>query len=257
MSAIDRLSGIARLYGVPAFERFRAATVTVVGLGGVGSWAAESLARSGIGRLVLIDPDDVCLTNSNRQLHAHDGHYGRPKVAVLAERFRAINPELEVVTHQVFFSERNADELLAGPPQAVVDAIDSVRAKCHLVARCREAGIPVVVSGGAGGLRDPTRVRSDDLARSAHDPLLAQVRKRLRAEFGFPKAPQKGRAPKFGVVAVFSDEAPVYPTNAGGVSCERPADSPAGLRCDAGYGTATHLTATFGLVAAARILDGL
>lgn len=257
MSATERLAGIARLYGLAAFERFRAATVTVIGVGGVGSWAAESLARSGIGRLVLIDPDDVCLTNSNRQLHAHDGHYGRPKVAVLAERFRAINPELEVVTHAEFFSARNADELLAPAPAAVVDAIDAVRAKCELIAHCRAAGIPVVVSGGAGGLKDPTRVRVDDLARSVHDPLLAQVRRRLRAEFGFPKARQQGRAPKFGVEAVFSDETPVYPTPEGGTSCERPAELPAGLRCDAGFGTATHLTASFGLAAAARVLARL
>jgi len=254
---LERFSGIARLYGTAALERFRRATVTIVGIGGVGSWAAESLARSGIGSLVLVDPDDLCVTNTNRQIHALEGSFGRPKTAALAERLRAIQPGIRLVEHQAFFSERSAEGQLEPAPDAVVDAIDSLRAKCFLLAECHRRGIPVIVSGAAGGRRDPTRVRVDDLARSARDPLLAGVRKKLRGEFGFPKADERGRARKFGIEAVFSEEAPLYPTCEGEVSAQRPEALPAGLRCDAGYGSVTHVTATFGLIAAGRVLEWL
>ncbi len=256
-SRLDRFSGIARLYGEAALGRFLAARVAVVGLGGVGSWTAEGLARSGIGRIDLIDPDDLCVTNTNRQLHALDGTFGKPKTRALAERLRAINPAIELREEAVFYSERNAAELLGPGLDAVVDAIDSVRAKCHLLATCRQGDIPVITCGAAGGRRDPTRIRIDDLARSSNDALLLAVRKRLRGEHGFPKAPEKGAARRFGIEAVFSDEPAVYPTCDGGVSRERPEDLPSGLRCDAGYGSVTHVTASFGLAAAGRVLEWL
>ncbi len=254
---LDRFSGIARLYGTAALARFRAARVAVVGLGGVGSWCAESLARSGIGHLVLIDPDDLCLTNTNRQLHAHEGNFGRPKTAALAKRMLTINPEIQLSELHAFYSPATADDLFSDPPDAVVDAIDSLRAKCHLLARCRELGVPAVTSGAAGGRTDATRIRVADLARTSRDPLLASVRKRLRSEHGFPKAPERGEPVAFGIDAVFSDEAPVYPTCDGEVSAERPADLPGAIGCDAGYGSVTHVTATFGLAAAGRILEKL
>jgi tRNA A37 threonylcarbamoyladenosine dehydratase len=256
-SFLDRFSGIARLYGTAALERFRAARVVVVGVGGVGSWSAESLARSGIGTLVLVDPDDLCVTNTNRQIHALDGSFGRPKTAALAARLRAIQPGIRIVEHQDFFSERTADAQLDPAPDAVVDAIDSLRAKCSLLAHCHRRSIPVIASGAAGGRRDPTRIRVDDLSRSLQDPLLAGVRKKLRAEFGFPKADERGRGRRFGIEAIFSDEPPLYPTCEGEVSSRRPEDLPGGLRCDAGYGSATHVTATFGLIAAGRVLEWL
>lgn len=255
MSTTDRFSGIARLYGLPALQRFQAATVTIVGLGGVGSWAAESLARSGIGHLVLVDPDDLCVTNTNRQIHAHSSTFGQPKTRALAERLRQINPELQITEQPVFFSEKTSIQLLHPAPQAVIDAIDSLRAKCQLLADCHHAKIPVICSGAAGGRRDPTRIHINDLSSTSHDSLLTAVRRQLRREHGFPKSPDGKKSPPFGIPAIFSDEPPQFPTCDGGVSHQRPTELPPGLRCDAGYGSVTHLTASFGLIAAGHILD--
>lgn len=253
----DRFSGVARLYGRRSLERFAASHVMVVGLGGVGSWAAESLARAGVGHLTLVDPDDLCVTNTNRQIHALEGAYGRPKAQVLAERLRLIHPEMQVKVVEAFFSGKNADDLLDERPDAVIDAIDSLRAKCVLLAGCRDRRICCVASGAAGGRRDPTRIACDDLAHSSKDGLLAAVRRHLRREFGFPAAPERGAVPGFGIEAVFSDERPVYPNCDGEVSVERPEDAAGGLRCDAGYGSITHVTASFGMVAAGRVLERL
>jgi len=254
---LDRFSGIARLYGRAALDRFRAARVMVVGVGGVGCWAAECLARSGVGNLTLVDADDLCVTNTNRQIHALDGTYGKPKVGVMAERLRAIQPGLVVTECAEFLSDRNVDHFLDAGCDAVIDAIDAVRAKCVLLARCRERSVPVIACGGAGGRRDVTRIQVADLARTRDDALLMAVRKRLRDEHGFPKARPGAKIRKFHIDAVFSDEPPLYPTCDGGVSHTRPEDVPAGLRCDAGYGTATHVTAVFGMIAAGRVLDRL
>lgn len=256
-ASYERLSGIVRLYGRVSFEKFLASTVLIAGIGGVGSWAAESLARSGIGHLILIDPDDLCLTNTNRQIHAHDGTYGRSKVEVMATRLRTINPDLRVTSIASFYSERTADEIFDHAPDAVVDAIDSLRAKCHLLTACRERGLPAVTSGAAGGRIDPTRIRVDDLSRSGRDALLASVRRKLRTEHGFPPAPAKGDPEPFGIEAVFSDERPVFPTCDGETSHDRPVDLPGAIGCDAGYGSCTHVTAAFGLACAARILERL
>ncbi|MGE9271273.1 MAG: tRNA threonylcarbamoyladenosine dehydratase, partial [Verrucomicrobiales bacterium] len=163
MNLEERLSGIARLYGHKAFQNFQQASVTIVGVGGVGSWAAESLARSGIGTLTLVDPDDLCVTNTNRQIHALEGQYGRPKTSALAERLRLIQPDIEIHEIQAFYSEKSVDEVLEPPANAVIDAIDSIRAKCHLLATCYERHIPIISSGAAGGRRDPTRISVADL----------------------------------------------------------------------------------------------
>lgn len=254
---LERFSGIARLYGRTALETFRRSHVAVVGIGGVGCWAAECLARSGIGALTLIDADDLCVTNTNRQIHALDGTYGKPKVGVMAERLRAIQPEIVVTERQEFISDRNVDDFLDAGFDAVIDAIDAVRAKCVLLARCRDRGVPVVACGGAGGRRDVTAIRVADLARTKDDALLMAVRKRLRDEHGFPKAPAGEKIRKFHIEAVFSDEPPLFPTCDGGVSHDKPDELPAGIRCDAGYGTATHVTAVFGMTAAGRVLERL
>ncbi|MEK7952066.1 tRNA threonylcarbamoyladenosine dehydratase [Luteolibacter soli] len=254
---LNRFSGIGRLYGVAGLEKFRRAHVAVVGIGGVGCWAAECLARSGIGKLTLIDADDLCVTNTNRQIHALDGTYGKPKVGVMAHRLRAIQPEIEVIERHEFLSDRNVDEFLDGGFDAVIDAIDAVRAKCVLLAKCRERHVPVIACGGAGGRRDPSQIRVTDLARTRDDALLMSVRKRLRDEHGFPKARAGEKIRKFKIEAVYSEEPPLFPTCDGGVSHERPEDLPGGLRCDAGYGTATHITAVFGMIAAGRVLEML
>lgn len=254
---LDRFSGIGRLYGSSALERFRQAHVAVVGIGGVGCWAAECLARSGIGKITMIDADDLCVTNTNRQIHALDGSYGKPKVGVMAQRLRAIQPEIQVTERQEFLSDKNVDHFLDGQFDGVIDAIDAVRAKCVLLAKCRERGVPVIACGGAGGRRDATQIRVADLARTRDDALLMAVRKRLRDEHGFPKARPGEKIKKFHIEAVYSEEPPLYPTCDGGVSHEKPEELPAGLRCDAGYGTATQVTAVFGMIAAGRVLERL
>lgn len=254
---LDRFSGIGRLYGLTALEKFRSSHVGIVGIGGVGCWAAECLARSGVGSLTLIDADDLCVTNTNRQIHALDGTYGKPKVGVMADRLRSIQPEIKITERQEFLSNKNVDDFLNTGFDYVIDAIDAVRAKCVLLATCRERGVPIIACGGAGGRRDVTRISITDLARTRDDALLMTVRKRLRDEHRFPKARPGEKVKKFGIEAVFSQELPLYPTCDGGVSHDRPDDMPAGLRCDAGYGTATHVTAVFGMLAAGRVLEKL
>lgn len=249
----QRFSGIQRLYGAMELERLRRAHVCVVGIGGVGSWAVEALARSGIGQLTLVDLDEVCVSNVNRQLHALDGEVGKTKVEVMAERSRAINPECIVHSLPEFFTEANADRILGTRFDAVLDAIDNVPNKCLLIARCRERNLPIVTTGGAGGRKDPTRIRVADLALTTHDALLQAVRKKLRDDFGFPREPKK----VFGVDCVFSDEPQVYPHSDGSVCAKREAGSDLRLNCESGYGTASFVTGTFGFVAAAQVMAAL
>src|SRR6185436_2974937 len=167
----SRFGGIARLFGDANLERLRQAHVCVIGLGGVGSWAVEALARSGIGQITLVDLDDVCISNVNRQLHATDGELGKPKVGVMAQRVKAINPECVVHPQQMFFLKSNAEEILDTPYNAVLDAIDSPARKCLLIARCVERGIPIVTTGASAGRCDPAAVEVLDLAFSSHDRL--------------------------------------------------------------------------------------
>ena len=250
-----RFSGISRLYGNPSLERFSRSRVAIVGIGGVGSWIVEALARSGIGHLTLVDLDEICLSNVNRQLHAMDGQIGRLKTSAMADRIRAINPDAVIEEKHTFYSEKNAEELLSGGFDVVIDAIDAVRQKCHLIASCKERGIPIVTCGAAGGRRDPSCITIADLAFTHQDALLLQTRKNLRAHHGFPKAPTGKKIKKFGVTAIFSTESPVYPQSDGSVSCDRPTEGSLRLNCDSGYGTATPVTATFGLMAAAQALE--
>ena len=251
----NRFGGIARLYGLSSLEKFSLSHVMIVGLGGVGSWTVEALARSGVGKFTLVDLDDLCLTNTNRQIHAITGTIGKSKASVLAERILLINPEAECAVEQSFYTEKNSAELLSQNPDIVADAIDSVRPKCHLLATCREKGIPVIASGGAGGRLDASQIRIDDLSKTFGDALLLSVRKRLRSEYRFPKAEKKAR--KFKIPAVFSPEQPKFPTCDGATSTKRPGEMTGGIKCDSGYGAATHLTATFGNLMAGWVLDQL
>jgi len=253
MSDFDfRFGGIGRLFGIDALARLRAAHVCVVGIGGVGSWAVEALARSGVGKLTLIDLDEVCVSNVNRQLHALNEAVGRSKVEVMAERVRGINPECDARPVAEFFSEANAESLLSTRYDYVVDAIDSLANKCRLIALCRDKSIPLITCGGAGGRRDPTVVRVTDLTLTTHDRLLQKVRETLRKNFGFPR----GEKP-FGIDAVYSPEPPVFPARDGTVCAQRKAASNGEslrLNCDSGFGTATFVTGTFGFVAAAHVV---
>ena len=248
-----RFSGIARLYGQAGLERLRRAHVCVVGVGGVGSWAVEALARSGIGALTLIDLDEVCLSNTNRQLPALTQEVGKPKVEVLAARVHGINPDCRVNAVVEFFTASNADTLLEPRYDCLLDAIDNVRNKCLLIARARSAGIPVFTTGGAGGRRDPAAIKTADLAFSTHDPLLQQVRRKLRLEHGFPLDPKL----PFLVESVFSTEPPIFPRPDGTVCATRDPNADVRLNCESGYGTATFVTGAFGFSAAGRIIQRL
>lgn len=244
-----RFAGVARLYGNDGAARLAAAHVCIIGIGGVGSWAAEALARSGIGQLTLIDLDMVAESNTNRQIHALGDEYGKAKVAAMAARIAAINPACAVHTIEDFVTPENVGDLLAGPFAYVVDAIDQVRAKTAILAHCRRRGLPVVTAGAAGGQLDPTQIERCDLARTEQDPLLAKVRSQLRREHGFTRKPRE----KFGITAIFSREPLRYPGN--GAACDT-APASGGLNC-AGFGSSVCVTASFGLAAAAHVLREL
>jgi len=254
-----RFAGIERLYGAGSVARLAHAHVCVVGIGGVGSWAVEALARSGVGELTLIDADEVCVSNVNRQSHALEGEFGRPKVDVVAARMRAINPKICVHALSEFVTLANLHKLLgrddAHPYSAVIDACDALRIKVQMIAFCKRRKIPIVVSGSAGGRSDPTLITARDLTRTEHDILLGLVRKKLRDDFGWTRNPKR----YFGVQAVFSRENVNYPQADGSVCKTRPADVEGALKldCSGGLGAATHVTATFGFVAAARVIEKL
>lgn len=240
-----RLGGVARLYGAEGAARIAAAHVCVIGIGGVGSWAAEALARSGVGRLTLIDLDHVAESNINRQIHALDASLGQAKVQAMAARIAGINPACRVDCIEEFIEPDNVEALLPAC-DAVIDAIDAVRAKAALIAHCQRQKRLLVTTGGAGGRVDPTRVQVDDLSRTIQDALASNVRARLRKEYGFPRDPKK----KFGVDCVFSPEQIVRPA---AEVCETDGGALQGLNC-AGYGSSVAVTATFGFAAAARVL---
>lgn len=246
-----RFGGIARLYGERALERFRAAHVCVIGVGGVGSWVVEALARSAIGQLTLIDLDNVAESNINRQIQALGSTIGLPKIEALQRRIAEINPFCEVTLVEDFIDPDNLDTMIGiDRYDYVIDAIDSVKAKAALIAYCSEHGIPLVTVGGAGGQLDPTKVEIRDLARTEQEPLLKKVRKILRARYGFAK----GEKNKYHIDAVFSMEPLRYPDS--GDACEVDAGSVTGLNC-AGFGSSMVVTATFGMVAAGHVLRKL
>lgn len=252
----ERFAGIDRLYGTGALARFSRCHVAVVGLGGVGSWVVEALARSGVGRMTLIDADDLCVSNTNRQLPALAGQYGRGKAQAMAERCRAINPAMQVEEIASFLTPSNLEDLLGRGYDLVIDACDSFRTKVEAIAWCRRRKLPILTVGAAGGRLDPTLVRVRDLSRTEHDAMLALIRKKLRAEFNFPKNHQR----YFGVPAIYSLENVQYPQADGTVCGLRPklgADAALKLDCGVGLGAATHITGAFAFAAAGKALEML
>ena len=253
---LERFAGIDRLYGRGAVERLASRKVAVVGLGGVGSWLVEALARSAVGRLELIDADDLCVANTNRQLPAIAGQYGRNKAQAMAERCLAINPAIDARAVPAFLTGGNLEQLLGGGFDLVVDACDSFRTKVETIAWCRRRKQPVLTVGSAGGRIDPTLVRVRDLSRTEHDAMLALVRKKLRGEFNFPKGPRR----YFSVPAVYSLENVKYPQADGSVCGIRPnlgPDEALKLDCGGGLGAATHITGAFAFVAVGKALEML
>ena len=249
---LDRFGGVGRLFGRAGLERLAAAHVCVAGVGGVGSWTVEALARSGVGAITMIDLDDVCVTNVNRQLPALDGQIGRPKVAVLAERVHAINPACRVSAVTEFFTANSAERLLQGPFDFVVDAIDRMTPKALMIAACKERGWPVLTVGGAGGRRDPTQIRVGDMGE-ASDNLLRMVRKKLRRDHGFVAGAHRG-VTRVGVPCVWSKEKPVFPWSNGTCAAAPEPGSALKLDCESGFGTAAFVTGAFGLAAAGEVV---
>lgn len=242
-----RFGGIARLYGDEALARFSRAHVCVVGVGGVGSWAVEALARTGIGRLTLIDLDNVAESNVNRQLHALTDDFGKAKVTALRERIAQINPQCEVEEIEDFVTEDNLETLFRRPFDFVIDAIDQVRVKAAMAAYFVKHKQPFILSGGAGGQKNPALIQTADLSRVTHDPLLANLRYTLRKRYGFSRDTKE----KMRVPCVFSTENITPPQS--GEACSTDA-APQGLSC-AGYGASMLVTASFGLYCAQAAVE--
>jgi tRNA threonylcarbamoyladenosine dehydratase len=248
-----RFGGIQRLYGSEAAEVIRHMHVCIIGLGGVGSWVVEALARNGVSRFTLIDYDTVSKSNINRQLAALDSTVELKKSAVLKQRVLDINPHCDCRIIDDFLTVRNLDELLS-VGQAydyVVDAIDSIKFKAAMIYHCRRNKIPIITTGGAGGLTDPLAVQVADLSRTFNDPLAAKVRSKLRCEHHFPRNTKRN----FRIECVFSSQQPVYPKDDGSVSQQKPGIHGISLDCSMGYGSTTAVTATFANIAASRVIN--
>lgn len=251
-----RFDRMGRLVGDSVMEKLFDTHVMVIGLGGVGSWAAESLLRSGVGKVTIVDFDEICITNTNRQIHTIQGLVGRKKADVLGERLRKINPQATVDVIPEFYSAETSEMMLSRNPDYIIDAIDNLTAKTHLLATCRERGIHVITSGGSAGRMDPTRIKFADLSNTHGDPMAAQVRKILRQKYDFPKK-------KFGITCVFSDETPIQPVelkydNGQGFKCVCPKGQNNLHNCDSRnviWGTASFVTGAFGLHMASYIVN--
>lgn len=246
-----RFGGIQRLYGRSAQQVVRDMHVFVAGVGGVGSWAVEALARTGVGQITLIDGDTVELSNTNRQLHTLSATLGLPKVAVMAERVRQINPDCQVSAMHEYINMENMVGYLDGGYDYVIDALDSIQFKSTMIAWCKRNKLPIIATGGAGGLTDPTMIQVADLSKTFNDPLAAKVRSRLRSDFNFTRNAKRN----FGVECVFSSQQQLYPKEDGTVSHEKPGIHGVSLDCRFGYGSATFVTASFGFMAASRAIN--
>lgn len=249
-----RFGGIKRLYGNTQTEILFESHVCVIGIGGVGSWVAEGLARTGVGEITLIDMDDICATNINRQIHALGHTVGELKIEAMEARIKAINPQCKVNLVDDFIAPDNMGRYIRTSFDYVVDAIDSVKAKSALIAYCKRNKIPIISTGGAGGQTDPTQITIADIAKTIQDPLMSKVRSTLRRDYNFSKNPKR----KFGVDCVYSTEQLVYPTSDGQVCQQKPdSDGPMRLDCSGGFGAVTMVTASFGFVAASRVVNKL
>ena len=250
-----RFDRMGRLVGDNTMKGLFQTHVMIIGIGGVGSWAAESLARSGVGQITVVDFDEVCITNANRQLHAIQGMVGKKKAEVMAERLRKINPQAKVNVVAEFYNAESSESILGLKPDFIVDAIDNLTAKTHLLSTCRERGIKIITSAGSGAKMDPTRIQIVDLAKTHTDPMAHQVRKILRQKYAFPEG-------EFGIACVFSDEEPMP-------SVELTYDKGQGFKCVCPqgqnnlhscehrpviWGNASFVTGAFGLAMASWVV---
>lgn len=253
-----RFDRMGRLVGDQVMKKLFETHVMILGMGGVGSWAAESLARSGVGRITVVDFDEICITNANRQLHALQGFVGHKKAVVMAERLKKINPQARVEALPIFYNKDTSAEILGLKPDYIVDCIDNLTAKTHLLNECKVQKLKVITSCGASGKMDPTRIKIADLGRTQVDPMAHAVRKILRAEFNFPKGEKK----KFNIPCVYSDELPLEPVelkydNGQGFKCVCPQgqnDLHSCLHRSVIWGTASFVTGAFGLTMASWVV---
>jgi tRNA A37 threonylcarbamoyladenosine dehydratase len=255
MTNIDpRFGGITRLYGEQPTQILNRSHVCVIGIGGVGSWIAEAFARSAVGKITLIDLDELCTTNINRQIHALNTTIGKSKVNVMKQRLLDINPQCQITSIEDFVTANNVTEHITDRFDYVVDATDSIKAKSAIIVHCRRNKIPILTIGGAGGQIDPTQIKIADLSKTIQDPLASKLRNHLRKDFGFSKNPKR----KFNVDCVFSTEPLRYPQGDGTVSTKKHlADGSVKLDCNNGFGAAVVVTGSFGFIAAARVIDKL
>lgn len=243
----QRFGGIGRLYTPEGLAKLRQSHICVIGIGGVGSWAVEALARSGIGKITMIDMDDICVTNINRQIHALTSTLATLKTEAMKTRIAEINPECQVEIIDDFISPDNLADYLNRGYDYVIDAIDSVKTKAALIAYCKRNKIRLITTGGAGGQTDPSQIQIADLSKTIQDPLASKVRSLLRKEYHFSQNPKR----KFGVDCVFSTQPLIFPKM--GEGCEISAT----MNCANGFGAVTIVTATFAFFAVGRVIDKL
>jgi len=252
----DTFAGIERLYGTKAYSIIKNMHVCVVGVGGVGSWVVEALARSAVGKITLIDFDTIESSNINRQIHALNSTVDAKKCSAILERVKDINPDCDVTIIDDYITLENMADYLSGNEiprnyDYVVDAIDSIKFKAGLIYYCKRNKIPVITTGGAGGLTDPAVIKIADLSKTYNDALAAKVRSTLRDQYNFTRNPKRS----FRVDCVFSSQQQFYPKDDGSVSHEKPGIHGVSLDCRFGYGAASFVTGTFGFIAAAHIIQ--
>ncbi len=251
----ERFGSLARLYGVEGLQKIQQAHICVVGIGGVGSWVVEALARSGLGRMTLVDGDDVSRSNVNRQCHTMESTIGQMKTEVMKQRVLDINPECFVQTEEQYLNGDNIFDLLladTSPPfDCVIDAIDRIKYKALMIYFCKRNKLAVVTTGGAGGLLDPSQIEVKDLSRTWNDPLASSVRLALRQVHNFTRNPRRS----FGVPCVYSTEQQRYPDKDGNVGYQKPGVAGLSLDCSFGYGSSVMVTGSFGFAAAAKAIE--
>lgn len=247
----EKFSSVSRVYGVEMMSKLARMHICVIGLGGVGSWAAEALVRTGVGKITLVDGDTVSPGNTNRQIHTLESTLGQSKVGTMEQRMLDINPECEVLTIHQYIDSDNFRDILERGYDCVIDAIDSFRTKASIIYCCKRNKIPIITTGGAGGLVNPTQIQVSDLSSTWNDPLAAKVRSELRSQYRFTR----NKKYSFGVPCVYSIEQQRYPDEDGKVVYRKPGVSGLTLDCNYGYGSSVAVTAMFGFVAAATAIE--
>lgn len=247
----ERFSSLSRVYGDEVVKMLAAVHICVVGIGGVGSWAAEALARSGVGKITLVDADTIARSNANRQIHTLESTLGQSKAGVMQQRILDINPECEVQIIEQYINAENLRDILERGYDCVIDAVDGFKSKTAIIYCCRRNKIPVITTGGAGGLIDPTQIQVSDLSSTWNDPLAAKVRSELRCNHGFTR----NKRYTFGVPCVYSTEQQRYPVEDGKVGYAKPGIAGLSLDCNYGYGSSVAVTAVFGFVAASTAIE--